>query len=218
MAAHEERRTTDGIKRRSVLRGGLLVGVGLATAGIASAALTGTAKAVSPQSNWAYCKNCKGMWYPDGSSPGGVCPAYPESGVFGHVDSTSYRYELFNSSSGGGSSPGYQPNWHWCSQCSGLWTTNQGGGFCPGAPSWIDHHDAGPHTAAGSFEYYLYFDQVSGNNPQPNWRWCGYCAGLYFQGSSGNQAGVCPNPNAPGGYHNEGSGSYNYSVDWDGSF
>lgn len=216
MAAHEERLTPDGIKRRSVLRGGLLVGVGLATAGVASAALTGTAKAVSPQPNWAYCKYCKGMWY-TGKNTAGACPAYVDTGIPGHSDSISYNYELFNSSSGGSAGTGYQPNWYWCSQCEGLWTANPSGNSCPGyiIPNSKNH---GPHTAAGSFEYFLYFDPVNGNNPQPNWRWCGYCAGLYFQGSSGNQAGVCPNFSAPGGYHNEGSGSYDYSVDWDGSF
>jgi hypothetical protein len=216
MAAHVERRTTDGIKRRSVLRGGLLVGVGLATAGVASAALTGTAKAVSPQPNWAYCANCKGMWY-TGNNTAGNCPAYKDTGIEGHVKSPSYNYELFNSSSGGGSSPGYQPNWYWCSQCQGLWTANPSQNCCPGYPL-PNSKNFGPHTKVGSYEYFLYFDPESGNNPQPNWRWCGYCAGLYFQGASGNQAGVCCNFSAPGGYHNEGSGSDDYSIDWDGSF
>jgi hypothetical protein len=214
MASHEERRISDGIKRRSVLRGGLLVGVGLATAGVASAALTGTAKAVSPQQKWAYCANCTGMWY-TGNNTGGACPEYPDGG--GHIDTPSYNYELFNSSTGGGSSPGYQGSWAWCSQCQGLFTTlHPADNFCPGYPS-IGGHGVGPHTSAGSYQYFLWINPVSGNNPQPYWRWCGNCDGLYFQGSSGTEAGRCPNPNGPG-KHVEGSGSDNYAIDWNGSF
>jgi hypothetical protein len=213
MAAHGERRIADGIKRRSVLRGGLLVGVGLATAGVASAALTGTAKAASPQPNWAYCKNCHGMWYTGNNVPG-ACPY----SSFGHVDSPSYNSELFNSSSGGGSSPGYQGSWAWCSQCQGLWTTlHTVDSYCPGFPSMSGDKGIGPHTSVGSWQYFLWINSVTGNNPQPNWRWCGNCAGLYFQGSSGNEAGFCPDPYGPG-EHVEGVPSDNYAIDWNGSF
>jgi hypothetical protein len=151
MATHEEPRIRGGIRRRSVLRGGLLVGVGLTAAGLASAALTGTAKAVSPQPNWAYCKLCHGMWY-TGNGTNGACPGQV-SALLGHVKSPSYNYELFNSSSGGGSSPGYQPNWYWCSQCQGLFTTLYPGDSC--CPGYAPRHGGtvGPHTAVGSFEY-----------------------------------------------------------------
>ena len=121
---------------------------------------------------------------PAGSCPGSS-PGYP-----GHVNSTSYKYELFNSSSGGGSSPGYQGSWAWCSQCQVLWTTLQtADSYCPAFPSLNGNNDVGPHTAVGSYQYFLWINPVTGNNPQPHWRWCGNCAGLYFQGSSGNEAG-----------------------------
>jgi hypothetical protein len=214
MAAHEERRITDGIKRRSVLRGGLLVGVGLATAGVASAALTETAKAASPQPNWAYCKYCNGMWYTANGSA--WCPAFGHRRG-AHSSSTSYNYELFNSSSGGGGSSGYQGNWAWCSQCAGLFTTlHPGNSSCPGFGTSTT--DAGPHTSVGSWQYFLWINPVSGNNPQPGWRWCGNCDGLYFQGSSGTEAGVCPYGYPNNGKHVEGPGSDQYSVDWYGTF
>ena len=152
------------------------------------------------------------MWY-TGNDSWGVCPGSTD----GHVSIPSYKYELFNSSAGGGSSPGYQGNWAWCSQCQGLFTTlHPADNYCPGYPS-RGGGGIGPHTAAGSFQYFLWMNPVSGNNPQPNWRWCGNCDGLYFQGSSGNEAGHCPNPYGPG-KHVEGSGSDNYAIDWNGSF
>jgi hypothetical protein len=211
MAAHEERRITDGIKRRSVLRGGLLIGVGVATAGVASAALTGTAEAVSPQPNWAYCKGCHAMWY---TGYYGACPFYDD----GHSSSNSYNYDLYNNLS---TSYGYQGNWRWCGQCSGLYTTLHTPSYCPGSP----YSDGGPHVeGGGSFDYYLPLPApgVYLSNPQAYWLWCKNCQSLYFQGSKGTSNGVCPDPhveNPDGSYGpHDGSSSEIYCINWNGHF
>ena len=215
MAAHEERRIPDGIKRRSVLRGGLLVGAGLATVGVASAALTGTAKAVSPQPNWAFCSLCNGLWYYGNSLVYGVCPSPTNEHL--HNWAPSYKYQLSNNSNGGGKPAGYQGNWLWCRKCLGLFTTLHSPSACPAY---------GAHDGSGSFEYYLYVASSNSTNPQTNWRWCGNCQGLYFQGGGGgNSNGVCAGfPGWPKtiGNHIEGPPSFpvsdNYGIYWNGSY
>jgi hypothetical protein len=215
MTAHEELQNADGIRRRSVLRGGLLVGAGLATAGVASAVLTGTAEAVSPQPNWAYCEGCRALWYTgDSKNPWGACPFYDS----GHSKSDSYNYDLYNNLS---NSDGYQGNWRWCSVCDELYTTLHTPSYCPGS----GYSDGGPHTeGAGSFDYYLQLPAVGVylNNPQAYWLWCCNCQSLYFQGSTGTSNGTCPDPNAKNpdgsdGAHN-GSKSEIYCLTWNGSF
>lgn len=52
---------------------------------------------------------------------------------------------------------------------------------------------------------------------QTNWRFCGNCFGLWFNGQPTN--GHCPAPNAPGGAHiSTGSGDYLLIGDPDGNF
>jgi hypothetical protein len=196
-----------------VLRGGLLVGAGLATAGVASAALTGTAKAVSsPQLNWAWCEYCEGMWFTnDSTNPVGACPAT----YIGHTSTNSHNYELFNSSGGGGISPGYQGSWNWCYLCEGLFTTLHTPSWCPGTSTDKGGEATGSHKT-GILTYYLWINPVTGTNPQPGWRWCHNCQGLYYQGSEGTSEGICPAPSIWMGHHN-GAGSDIYAIDWDGS-
>jgi hypothetical protein len=181
----------------------------MATVGVASAALTGTAKAVSPQPLWAWCIQCSGMWYT--GNGGGVCPYL---GI-AHNKNGSYIYTIYNNL-GNISNP--QGNWRWCHLCQGLFTTLQSGSHCMANNEGRGGHEVGP----GSFDYYLSYDVSIVSDPQSYWRWCGQCQGLYHQGASGTQNGTCPNPlgspNGPYPPHREGSGSFNYAVPWNGTY
>jgi hypothetical protein len=213
MATHEERSITDGINRRSVLRGGLLIGAGVATVGVASAALTVTAKAVSPQPNWAFCSFCCALWYTangsNGSCPSsGGGPQGPSNA--GHQKTPSYNYDLVNNSDGG--TQGGQGNWYWCSQCQVLFTSLHTPSYCPATPYW-----KGPHKAGGSFEYYLLVATKPSTDPQTGWYWCNQCQELFSEQGEG----YCPDPNLTAQYGNpahSNKGSDNYGLAWNGVF
>jgi hypothetical protein len=183
---------------------------GVAAVGAGSAAFIGTAQAVSPQPNWAFCNKCNVMWY-NGNTSKGACPA----GGTHHID-TSYNYVISNNLPPGS---GGEPNWRWCSKCQGLYSTLNTPSYCMG-----NNAGYGPHTeGAGSFDYWLFYNEPIVSNPQAYWRWCKQCQGLYFQGASGTGQGICPmfeSPSAitmdvPYGVHVQGS-TVNYDLSWNG--
>lgn len=201
VTSNSQIQSVNSVNRRTVLRGGLLVGAGIATAGVASAALTGTAKAAvaNPQPNWMWCVNCAGMWTTN--STGNACPG-SLTGL--HVIGYSYMYSMYHDLGNTGGYP--QGNWNMCYRCAGLFTTLHTPGVCWG-------NSRGPHQSDNGLDYYLYYSE-SGANWQPNWRWCGKCQLLYYQGADGTQAGYCPDL----GLHEEGGGSYNYAIYWNGKW
>jgi hypothetical protein len=99
------------IGRRSVLRGGLPAGAGVAAAGATSALLTGTAEAASIQSNWAFCVLCNAMFWTGGNQ--GKCPS-GGTHVFQVGD---YNYQINNGFPG---SSTLQTNWRFCGLCNKL--------------------------------------------------------------------------------------------------
>ena len=205
MAANSKAQNFDSVNRRSVLRGGLLVGAGIATAGVASAALTGTAKAATaaianPQPSWIWCNACAGMWTTN--SMGNRCRGTLSQTH--NVGPSSYKYFMYNNMGNTGGYP--QGNWNMCYMCAGLFTTLHTPSVCFG-------NDYGPHKSDNGVDYYLYYSEA-GANWQPNWRWCGKCQLLYYQGAQGTQAGACPDS----GYHEEGGGSDNYAIYWSGQW
>jgi hypothetical protein len=202
----EGQRDIDGISRRSVLRGGLLAGAGVATVGAMSAVLTGTAKAStpSPQYDWGYCHYCTTMWWTPGQS-GSAC-ASPEAPDYRHgVGSGSYNYGLYNGIPGLVNTSDPQPNWRWCTACQGLFWGGDSG-LCAG--TGLNSH------VAGGTSYDLYFN-TSG---QAYWHWCTNCSLLYWQGASGDTAGYCPaGIGDPGGTPHVG-GSTVYDIGWSGTY
>ncbi len=198
-----------------MLRGGLLAGAGVATAGAMSAILTGTAKAStpSPQYGWGYCKYCATMWWTPGESSS-FCAAYNEANH--GVGSGSYNYGLYNGISGLVNSSNPQPGWHWCKACQGLFW----GGFS--GVCRATYLSFGPHVPGGTV-YDLYFNTTG----QPYWRWCKECSLLYWQGSSGSTAGYCPagiafqgfgySTPVPGSPHIAGSATV-YDIGWGGTY
>jgi hypothetical protein len=186
--------------RRSLLRKGLLVGVGAAVVGIAMPVLagSGTARAyvsgAGIQNGWDWCDRCQGLFYGPGQSSS-ACPAGPG----GHDGSESAGYVLYYGTSGSDDGLGFpvQADWAWCDKCQGLfYGPFQGSSLCPAG---------GRHDGSESYSYDVPYGQPSsvtgGLNWQSGWAWCDKCQGLFygpFQGSS-----WCP----AGGRH-DGSESY----------
>jgi uncharacterized protein with PIN domain len=81
-----------------------------------------------------------------------------------------------------------QPDWRFCRKCGSLfWDGNDTfKGFC--------HRDGGPHDAIG-LRFVIPAREMSAQAGQPDWRYCGKCASLFWNGS--DFKGVCPKDGAP---------------------
>lgn len=203
--------------RRMLLKGGLLAGLGAAVAGIASPALTGSGRAAatrlaavagskagtrltaadaafSSQDGWAWCHKCQGLFFRMQESFS-KCPAGGP-----HEDAGSYNYTLLYDLSV--SMGGVQVQWAWCNKCRSLFFgMNQNSKFC-----WCPK--GGPHNGAGSFNYFLYYDQGLSEVPhQPSWAWCWKCQSLFY--GPHQSSSWCP---AVADTHHDGSRSYNYDI------
>ena len=211
MAKDEGRQAIGGIRRRSVLRGGLLAGAGAVTVGATSAVLTGTAQAgtLEPQPDWAYCIYCATMWWTPSGGGFHACSSsnspYQEHTV-AHGD---YVYEFYSGLSGTNSSSNPQANWNYCEACTGMFWGPSVNNVC---------FSQGAHISSGT-SYDNYWNGYAGttSDPQPYWRRCGKCALLYWQGPSGNSGGSCPANNNGNGPHKAGS-STSYSCYWLGTY
>lgn len=174
-----------------MLRGGLLAGAGVATAGATSAVLTGTAKAsVSPgyQPGWAFCINCHAMfWTGDGNY--GQCPKAPAGSHSHAAQAGNFDYYFSHNYPGLSNSSEPQPGWRFCNWC---YTLFWGPAFQQAC--WGDANGRGPHNNNFSYDYDVPWglNGAQVTNPQGNWRWCSWCAELYYQGPSGSTGGVCP--------------------------
>jgi hypothetical protein len=95
--------------RRTVLRKGLLVGLGAGVVAIASPALTGRARAaITPQQgSWAWCNYCQGMFYGPQVNQS-YCPG--NTGGPHNGNDNSYEYSLYYDAPVG--SPINQGNWN----------------------------------------------------------------------------------------------------------
>jgi hypothetical protein len=214
MAAHKNQHAIEEITRRGVLRSGLLAGAGVATVGAASAVLTGTAKAATPepQSGWGYCIYCATMWWVPGRSNSACVGSNSPNGEHNY-GAGNYNYSIYNG-------PGYnqntspQGNWTYCSDCQGLFW-GQSGSFCAGNRNGLTG-DIEPHAVGSNTNYNLDFG-LTGTYPQPYWRWCTQCHLLFWSGAGSRNAGACPKfPPSPSTPHQ--GGSTNYDAWWYAKF
>jgi hypothetical protein len=207
--ANLEPESTHGLSRRKLLKTGM-IGLGVATVGIASPVLTETAQAITYQPHWGFCNYCAGLYNIDVANTAGSDNFCPNPTFGGHGGTVTYNYLIPHDV--GGNYP--QPNWRWCTYCDALYYGgHESTSRCPNSqsnPYW-PHHNRGV-----SFNYSLfYYSGPTGtNDPQLNWRWCGRCQGLFYDGSLPRGASnICP---AGSGGHTPGSGSYDYGLDWTG--
>jgi hypothetical protein len=215
------------VGRRSLLRNGLLAGLGVAVAGAASRGLAGVAQAApartsapasvaaahlasSPaaadvtfnlQRNWWWCRHCDSLFWST-SGTGGVCTA--ASSLFGpHVNTGSSNYGVPN---GNPSQSGVQNGWRWCNACSDLfWGPGRGSSHCWG--------NAGSAHNFGSGTIYQMLNGSWTGNLQSNWRWCNSCQSLFWgNGQSASHCAGRPNQSPPPNFfsHTFGSGTNYY--------
>jgi hypothetical protein len=187
--------------RRTLRRAGLLVGAGAAAGGLASATFPVTAQAATDrQFGWAYCDNCKGLYYSAGklgSTALGVCP-YHGGDNPGHSGHT-YNYGLQYGHVPG---VGLQNGWKYCGNCKALFYGPSGtGGRCPVGL----FHEV---TQAGSYDYNLSYGYAGYSGFQDGWDWCANCAGLFY--NPDRAYGWCP-VSFTQILHN-GTGSYQYDL------
>ena len=231
----DEPRDRGELTRRTLLRNGLMTGVGTAVVGAGALSFGGRARADTPSSpissaesstaaplqlGWVYCNQCYGIFYTNNAS-WGVCPAGGDFGNIPHAFANNYSsfdYGLYYDAASGQTN--WQPNWWWCHQCQGLFhsgspnpLSESGNGVCPNG-SYLDSTSNfffNPHSNAGSYPYILYYGPASTGRQQA-WRYCFKCYGLFFL-PSGTLNGVCPSGGGNNSILHELYISYNYGVD-----
>jgi hypothetical protein len=208
MATDEGQQVIGGISRRSLLRGGLLAGAGLATIGTASAALTGTARASTPnpQYGWYFCIYCNSMFFGDDA---GVCisPGSPDGRHWEGVGN--YNYGIANSDPEATGTSNPQGDWYWCPDCVCLFW-GQSGSVCAGNqnPITLTYRN----HAIGGTNYILNFGPTDITNVQGGWHWCILCHNLFWPGASSGFCTACRNdPSLP--INHQGGGT-SYDVAW----
>lgn len=107
------------------------------------------------------------------------------------------------------STPNPQPDWGFCRYCTTMWWTpgvNNSACAAPDAPAGLVNQIHG--VSAGSYNYLLPngLGGTNKSNPQPNWRWCTKCMGLFWGGYDGG----CE---AQGAHQ---AGNTSYDVYWNG--
>jgi hypothetical protein len=214
---------TRGLARRTLLRNGLLTGVGAAVAAVALPGLTGVAQAAtvqvlamdpfgevdqwSAQTQWWWCNACRGLFWSNSGAPAGLCPASPS---FPHDNSASGMYELPFLTYADAGVQDAQAGWRWCNQCQGLfWGSGLANSHCPGNVI-TPYVSSGPHAFGSSTSYIVLMESEEGafseGTPplQTGWHWCNVCQGLFYPpGGAAKNGGVCPvnfsSPHTAGG-------------------
>jgi hypothetical protein len=137
------------------------------------------------QPNWRYCNNCFVLFF-DGYESKGSCKAGG-----GHA-AAGYNFWLFHSQPAElADGPNRQSNWRFCNQCFAMYFAGHqnNSGACPAS--------AYGHNPQG-FNFSLNHDVPEGPlKSQPEWRNCGYCQALVYNGY--NLKGKCAGRN--GGEH-----------------
>jgi hypothetical protein len=196
-----------GPSRRGLLRNGLLAVAGATVASVALPAFTSVAQAaivdvlaVDPygdnddftaQTQWWWCRACRGLFWSNNGTDAGVCPAsWPNP----HNLSGSGNYDVPILNEGDAGIVQTQPGWRYCNLCQGLfWGNGQASSHCPGNVE-TPYISSGPH-AFGSPTSYLMLYGADWTLPDPalqaGWHYCTACQGLFWPGSGVN-GGVCP--------------------------
>lgn len=197
------RLSAPGFSRRGLLKSSLIVGLGAAGLSAASTAVTaGVARAsenaiveykpaydnsyyaIGVQTQWAYCDQCRNIWYNGESINSFPCVELEVNANGGlHVaGSTDYAIAIDNSP---GFTTGLQSPWYWCSYCGCLYYGPDGSG------SWCIAGGGGlgnqvPHNGTSSGVYYMPYNADGGwladdgATMQPGWKYCDLCKCLYW--------------------------------------
>jgi hypothetical protein len=143
--------------------------------------------AKTEQADWYFCDKCYSLFFGKNASDAGRC-VY-DNGLHRAVG---YEFYIPNFEEGATAAMG-QPDWHFCGNCNGMCYAPNfvPTGGCPGtSPPGGNHAPVGwtfalPNNTQGA----------SAATGQADWRYCGYCRSLFFDGYI--HKGACPS--APGG-------------------
>jgi hypothetical protein len=139
--------------------------------------------ASTQQPNWRYCVKCYSLFYCPTGTGAGRCMY--DNGLHNYAG---YEFYLPNLEQRATPSMG-QPDWHYCGKCNGLcYAPNYfPTGSCPAG---------GTHAPIGwTFVLPNDVQGATSSTGQKDWRYCGHCKGLFFDGYV--HKGACPS--APGG-------------------
>jgi hypothetical protein len=184
--------------RRSLLRSGLLAGLGATALTVTAPGLTGVAQAAQStvtlngityqaQNDWWWCRKCMGLFWSASGAPNGTCQGDSLATGTMHDPGGSSNYRLPHDGPSQNNPKtdawGIQAGWAWCNYCQLVyWPVS--GNFCPAT---ADAHHRGSSTA-----YDMLFGGWGGSTPpQSGWRWCNFCQGFFWAHGSQN-AGLCP--------------------------
>ena len=210
--------STSELGRRSLLRKGMLTGLGVTALSIATPvaamaaprAATRTIKPAGPtspttvrpnlltfQADWRFCTKCKGLFWSGDGSESGTCPAPAQYPLLPHTPgATNYGVPF-----GYASETGLQVGWRFCNQCKGLfWGPSVASSFCPATT-----FEEFPHTAGDT----VYDMMVTGywtGTLQSAWSYCIQCQGLFW--GTDVAFSYCPNTS----YTNHHKGTTDYSL------
>jgi hypothetical protein len=143
------------------------------------------------QGDWRFCGKCAGMFWDGDHHFKGCCPkdGQRHEGI-GLTFVLQHEVNEDNQN---------QKNWRFCGKCAGL--------FFDGHPDKGSCPKGGGHEASpGSYNFVLRHDVNEDRRSQQFWRFCGKCAGLFFDGYP--DKGSCPK----GGGHEASPGSYNFVL------
>jgi hypothetical protein len=193
-----------GFSRRTLLRGGLVTGLGAAVATVAVPALTGVAKAgvadyatppgagpqtpftaFNAQQNWWWCPVCSSLF---ASNPTGENAGVCIGALNGHNSGGSWEYEV---PYGNPAIASVQPKWNWCSACDTLfYAPNIKNSHCGARIQDGPPVNVLPHLA-GAWNYNLPFGGWVAGGPdlQGGWTWCNHCQQLWYPPRGRN---LCP--------------------------
>jgi hypothetical protein len=188
--------TSAALDRRTILRAGVITGVGaILTAGTLSgnaAAGGAISAAFATQDGWRWCGKCQGFGY------GPTAGSSRCAGGGQHTTAGSFAYLVWYSDDPPGAQ--MQSGWRWCNRCQSLAYGGAGAGWCSAG----GHHD---HT--GSFNYHMWHDVGSlFPGEQDQWRWCRKCQNLFYGPAQGSS--WC----SQSGRHDS-TGSFNYMIQYD---
>ena len=182
--------------RRSLLRTGLLAGLGATALTVAAPGLTGVAQAAQStvilngisyqaQNDWWWCRQCSGLFWSSSGAGTGVCQGSSNldfNTAHNPSGSSNYRLPHDGPSQNNPNSDafGVQTGWAWCNACQLVyWPASNA--LCPA--------NGGAHHRGSSTVYDMLFGGWGG--PQSGWRWCNFCS-EYFWANVSQNAGACP--------------------------
>lgn len=120
---------------------------------------------------WRFCTKCHGLFGTEGQRDAGTCPA----GGAHHPQGLTFRLP-----SNRRETPTAQRSWQFCGRCNALfWAGDRRDfGHCPGVNKYSHFHSSG----GGAPDYLLYHDVVPKPGTQRDWRFCGKCRCLFYDG------------------------------------